>query len=67
LSLTQSLLFYLAIIVRRFAPLLPHGGGGRVTPLMLIPYIGPYGASHKIMTLVSSNASDRSEENYDKL
>ena len=38
-----------------------------MTPLMLIPYIGPYGASHKIMTLVSSNASDRSEENYDKL
>jgi len=76
LSLTQGSLFYLAIIVRHFAPLLPHGGGGRVSPLMLIPYgvshkimlipyIGPYEVSHK-MTPVSSNSSDRTEEKYDK-
>jgi hypothetical protein len=37
-----------------------------VSPLKLIPHIGPYGVSHKIMTLVSSNSSDRTEENCDK-
>lgn len=45
-------------VSRRYSP---HVGGGRVIPLMLIPYIGPHAASHKIMILVLSKASDRTE------
>lgn len=67
MSLTQGSLLYMAIIVPRFAPLLPYGGGGQMSPLMLIRTIHrPMWSSTQNNEPVSSNSSDRTEENYDK-